>query len=256
MPGPARPPHGWVLRRKGYGTGGRRYGEEHGDGQPCDEVRARSGHRPPGNKAGCRTTAAFEGTRQPDLGQQNDPAEMGRMEVWSGRRDLNPRPRRPERCALQAAPRPVAPSVAAGPVPRPAGSIEGSACPAERFGRPVEDRRDLSTVDRHAPEGLRRDRMGRRAAGRRPGRAEHDVTLFATGRLADQGASRVRLRAGPGLECGSATSSWTRPTLFSLVDAAERFDVLHVHSPFSALAAAVGSGCRPSTPCTGPSCRR
>ena len=89
---------------EGCGSDGRRADQEHGDGQPCDEERARSGHHPPGRRTGCRTTARDRGYRDHrDLRQQDSShgRDPGRgSEVWSGRRDLNPRPQRPERCAL------------------------------------------------------------------------------------------------------------------------------------------------------------
>ncbi len=89
--------------------------------------------------------------------------------------------------------------------PRPAGSIDRRATTAEprgwaaREGGRLEDRRDLSTVDRRPSEGLRRDRMGGRAARRRAGGGGTRRHAVRDRRLADQGASRVRLRAGAGL---------------------------------------------------------
>ena len=86
--------------------------------------------------------------------------------------------------------------------------------------------------------------------------AGHDVTLFATGDSQTKARLEYVFEQAPGSSAINDIVLDTTHTLFSLVDAAERFDVLHVHSPFSALAAAVETGCRPSTPCTGRSCRR
>ncbi len=64
----------------------------------------------------------------------------------------------------------------------------------------VEDRPDLPALARGTPEGLRGDRVGGGAAGRRSGRGGSRRHVVRDRRLADQSASRVRLRAGPGLE--------------------------------------------------------
>ena len=88
---------------EGCGTDRRRTGEEHDEDQPCDEVRACSGHHPPGNRTGCLTTARRRGypTSRGSGNTTRQVIDRARdLEVWSGRRDLNPRPQRPERCAL------------------------------------------------------------------------------------------------------------------------------------------------------------
>jgi glycosyltransferase involved in cell wall biosynthesis len=72
--------------------------------------------------------------------------------------------------------------------------------------------------------------------------AGHDVTLFATG----DSTTLAKLEYAYERATGSSTINDivldTTQTLFSLRDARERFDVLHVHTPFSALAAAVETG--------------
>ena len=68
--------------------------------------------------------------------------------------------------------------------------------------------------------------------------AGHDVTLFAAG----DSETNARLESIFGEAAGSAQINDimldATHTMFSLRDAASRFDILHVHSPFSALAAA------------------
>jgi glycosyltransferase involved in cell wall biosynthesis len=70
----------------------------------------------------------------------------------------------------------------------------------------------------------------------------HDVTLFATG------DSRTKARLEFVYEQAPGSASINDPildathTLFSLRHARERFDVLHVHAPFSSLAASIESG--------------
>jgi glycosyltransferase involved in cell wall biosynthesis len=70
--------------------------------------------------------------------------------------------------------------------------------------------------------------------------AGHDVTLFATGDSQTKARLEYVFEQAPGSAAINDIVLDTTHTLFSLTDAAERFDVLHVHSPFSALAAAVG----------------
>jgi len=72
--------------------------------------------------------------------------------------------------------------------------------------------------------------------------AGHDVTLFATGDSQTTARLEYVFEQAPGSAAINDIVLDTTHTLFSLVDAAERFDVLHVHSPFSALAAAVETG--------------
>ena len=72
--------------------------------------------------------------------------------------------------------------------------------------------------------------------------AGHDVTLFATGDSQTKARLEYVFEQAPGSAAINDIVLDTTHTLFSLKDAAERFDVLHVHSPFSALAAAVETG--------------
>jgi len=72
--------------------------------------------------------------------------------------------------------------------------------------------------------------------------AGHDVTLFATGDSRTKARLEYVFEQAPGSAAINDIVLDTTHTLFSLKDAAERFDVLHVHSPFSALAAAVETG--------------
>ncbi len=72
--------------------------------------------------------------------------------------------------------------------------------------------------------------------------AGHDVTLFATGDSHTKARLEYVFEQAPGSSAINDIVLDTTHSLFSLVDAAERFDVLHVHSPFSALAAAVETG--------------
>jgi glycosyltransferase involved in cell wall biosynthesis len=69
--------------------------------------------------------------------------------------------------------------------------------------------------------------------------AGHDVTLFATGDSTTTAKLEYILEAAPGSDRINDIMLDATHTMFSLRDAAERFDVLHVHSPFSSLAAAV-----------------
>jgi glycosyltransferase involved in cell wall biosynthesis len=72
--------------------------------------------------------------------------------------------------------------------------------------------------------------------------AGHDVTLFATGDSQTKARLEYVFEQAPGSAAINDIILDTTHTMFSLVDAAERFDVLHVHSPFSTLAAAVETG--------------
>ena len=72
--------------------------------------------------------------------------------------------------------------------------------------------------------------------------AGHDVTLFATGDSQTKARLEYVFEQAPGSSAINDIVLDTTHTLFSLTDAAERFDVLHVHSPFSALAGAVETG--------------
>ena len=69
--------------------------------------------------------------------------------------------------------------------------------------------------------------------------AGHDVTLFATGDSSTTANLEHVLDAAPGSDRINDIMLDATHTMFSLRNAAERFDVLHVHSPFSSLAAAV-----------------
>jgi glycosyltransferase involved in cell wall biosynthesis len=72
--------------------------------------------------------------------------------------------------------------------------------------------------------------------------AGHDVTLFATGDSVTRAHLEFVFEQAPGSAAINDIALDTTHTLFSLRDARDRFDVLHVHSPFSALAAAVETG--------------
>jgi glycosyltransferase involved in cell wall biosynthesis len=72
--------------------------------------------------------------------------------------------------------------------------------------------------------------------------AGHEVTLFATGDSETTARLEYVYDRAPGSKLINDPTLDTTHTLFALRDARERFDVLHVHSPFSALAAAVETG--------------
>jgi glycosyltransferase involved in cell wall biosynthesis len=72
--------------------------------------------------------------------------------------------------------------------------------------------------------------------------AGHDVTLFATGDSVTKARLEYVFEEAPGSKQINEPILDTTHTLFALKDARERFDVLHVHTPFSALAAAVETG--------------
>jgi glycosyltransferase involved in cell wall biosynthesis len=71
--------------------------------------------------------------------------------------------------------------------------------------------------------------------------AGHDVTLFATGDSETKAKLEFVFEQAPGSTLINDIMLDATHTMFALQDAAERFDVVHVHSPFSALAAAVES---------------
>jgi glycosyltransferase involved in cell wall biosynthesis len=69
--------------------------------------------------------------------------------------------------------------------------------------------------------------------------AGHDVTLFATGDSITKARLEYVFGEAPGSKAINDIMLDTTHTLFSLHDVRDRFDVLHVHTPFSALAAAI-----------------
>jgi glycosyltransferase involved in cell wall biosynthesis len=69
--------------------------------------------------------------------------------------------------------------------------------------------------------------------------AGHDVTLFATGDSETTANLEFVFDEAPGSRLINDIMLDSTHTMFSLRDAASRFDVLHVHSPFSALAASI-----------------
>ena len=72
--------------------------------------------------------------------------------------------------------------------------------------------------------------------------AGHEVTLFATGDSETKAHLEYVFEEAPGSKAINDIVLDTTHTLFSLRDARKRFDVIHVHSPFSALAASVETG--------------
>ncbi|HYX80158.1 MAG TPA: glycosyltransferase family 4 protein [Actinomycetota bacterium] len=72
--------------------------------------------------------------------------------------------------------------------------------------------------------------------------AGHEVTLFATGDSQTLAKLEYVVDQAPGSRAINDIVLDTTHTVFALQDARERFDVVHVHSPFSALAAAVETG--------------
>jgi len=72
--------------------------------------------------------------------------------------------------------------------------------------------------------------------------AGHEVTLFATGDSETKANLEYVYVEAPGSKMINDIVLDTTHTLFALRDARERFDVLHLHSPFSALAAGVETG--------------
>jgi glycosyltransferase involved in cell wall biosynthesis len=69
--------------------------------------------------------------------------------------------------------------------------------------------------------------------------AGHDVTLFATGDSETRAKLEFVFERAPGSTLINDIMLDATHTMFAMHDAAARFDVLHVHSPFSTLAAAV-----------------
>jgi glycosyltransferase involved in cell wall biosynthesis len=72
--------------------------------------------------------------------------------------------------------------------------------------------------------------------------AGHEVTLFATGDSETRARLDYVFEEAPGSRRINDIVLDTTHTLHALREARERFDVIHVHSPFSALAAAVETG--------------
>jgi glycosyltransferase involved in cell wall biosynthesis len=72
--------------------------------------------------------------------------------------------------------------------------------------------------------------------------AGHEVTLFATGDSSTRAHLEYVFERAPGSDRINDITLDTTHTLFSLQGAGERFDVLHVHTPFSSLAGAVETG--------------
>jgi len=70
----------------------------------------------------------------------------------------------------------------------------------------------------------------------------HDVTLFATGDSETKANLEFVFEEAPGTALINDIVLDSTHTAASLRNAADRFDVLHVHSPFSALAASVETG--------------
>jgi len=69
--------------------------------------------------------------------------------------------------------------------------------------------------------------------------AGHDVTLFATGDSETKAHLEYVFEVAPGSALINDVILDTTHTLYSLRGARDRFDVLHVHTPFSSLAAAI-----------------
>jgi glycosyltransferase involved in cell wall biosynthesis len=72
--------------------------------------------------------------------------------------------------------------------------------------------------------------------------AGHDVTLFATGDSQTKARLEFVYERAPGSASINDPILDTTHTLFALRDVRDRFDVVHVHSPFSALAASIETG--------------
>ena len=72
--------------------------------------------------------------------------------------------------------------------------------------------------------------------------AGQDVTLFATGDSETTARLEFVFEEAPGTAAINDIVLDTTHTMFALRGATERFDVVHVHSPFSALAASVETG--------------
>ena len=72
--------------------------------------------------------------------------------------------------------------------------------------------------------------------------AGHDVTLFATGDSRTKASLEYVFEQAPGSALINDIVLDTTHSLFALRDVRDRFDLLHVHTPFSSLAAAVETG--------------
>jgi glycosyltransferase involved in cell wall biosynthesis len=72
--------------------------------------------------------------------------------------------------------------------------------------------------------------------------AGHEVTLFATGDSETKAKLEYVFEQAPGSVAINDIALDATQTMFAMREVAERFDVVHVHSPFSALAAAVETG--------------
>jgi glycosyltransferase involved in cell wall biosynthesis len=72
--------------------------------------------------------------------------------------------------------------------------------------------------------------------------AGHDVTLFATGDSVTKARLEYVFEEAPGSKLINDVVLDATHTMFAMRGVRERFDVLHVHSPFSALAAAIETG--------------
>jgi glycosyltransferase involved in cell wall biosynthesis len=72
--------------------------------------------------------------------------------------------------------------------------------------------------------------------------AGHEVTLFAAGDSETKAKLEYVFAQAPGSAAINDITLDATHTMFAMRGAAERFDVLHVHSPFSALAASVETG--------------
>jgi glycosyltransferase involved in cell wall biosynthesis len=70
----------------------------------------------------------------------------------------------------------------------------------------------------------------------------HDVTLFASGDSETKAKLEFVFEEAPGSASINDITLDATHTMFAMRGVAERFDVVHVHSPFSALAAAVETG--------------
>jgi glycosyltransferase involved in cell wall biosynthesis len=73
-------------------------------------------------------------------------------------------------------------------------------------------------------------------------KAGHEVTLFATGDSHTLANLEYVFEQAPGTSKINDVILDTTHTLFATRNARERFDILHIHSPFSALAAAIQTG--------------
>ena len=72
--------------------------------------------------------------------------------------------------------------------------------------------------------------------------AGHEVTLFATGDSRTKARLEFVYEIAPGTAKINDIVLDTTHSLFAMQNVRDRFDVLHVHTPFSALAAAIENG--------------